>query len=333
MGPYGSLYIADTGNSRVRRIDANGIITTVAGTGQRTFGGDGGPATQAQLSQPQGVTVGDGSLYIADTLNNRVRRVDPGGVITTVEGSGQEGFAGDGGPATQALLFNPIGIALGPDGSLYSTETLNNRVRRTAPSMPGVSVSDNLIASSDASELYLFDSRGRHLRTFNTLTGAIRYQFGYDSAGHLNKVTDGDGNVTGLKHDASGNPMAIVGPFGQRTTMAVDANGYLSTIADPAGETFKMSYTPAGLLTQFTDPNGHASSMTYDALGRLTRDADPAGGFTTATRTDAEKIVHREPQHCPKEDDDSPGRNSVDRRSAESEYLPRWDPIAVAPWG
>ena len=138
VGADGGLYIADSGNHRVRRVDPRGIITTVAGSGQFGFGGDGGPATKAQLLGPTGVAAAaDGSLYIADTGNRRVRRVDPRGVIATVAGTGQAGFSGDGRPATQAQLVNPLGVAVSADGSLYisdassNTTTGNNhRVRR-----------------------------------------------------------------------------------------------------------------------------------------------------------------------------------------------------------
>ena len=90
VGPDGTLYIADTGHHRIRKVDTNGIITTIAGlTGQPGFLGDGGPASSAKLNSPYGLALGpDGSLYIADTFNYRVRRVGPDGIITTVAGTG-----------------------------------------------------------------------------------------------------------------------------------------------------------------------------------------------------------------------------------------------------
>ncbi|MBI5150613.1 MAG: PASTA domain-containing protein, partial [Candidatus Omnitrophica bacterium] len=134
MGPDGSLYIADTYNNRIRRVDPQGIITTVAGNGISGFSGDGGPATAASISGPWDVAIGhDGSLYIADTSNHRIRRVDPQGIITTVAGKGVRLFGGDGGPATEAYLYNPSGIAIGPDGSLYIADTSNHRIRRIDP--------------------------------------------------------------------------------------------------------------------------------------------------------------------------------------------------------
>ena len=127
----GNLYVADTFNDRVRRIDAAGVITTVAGTGEPGYSGDGGPATAARLNAPRGVALdADGNLYVADTFNNRVRRIDAAGVITTVAGTGEPGHSGDGGPATAARLNAPQGLALDADGNLYVADTSNNRVRR-----------------------------------------------------------------------------------------------------------------------------------------------------------------------------------------------------------
>ncbi len=134
VGPDGSLYIADSDNYRIRRIGSDGVITTVAGTGDWGSTGDGGPATQAELAYPSGVAASpDGSLYIADQLNDRIRRVGPDGIITTVAGTGIYGFSGDGGPATQATLDLPAGVAVAPDGSLYIADYGNSRVRRVGP--------------------------------------------------------------------------------------------------------------------------------------------------------------------------------------------------------
>jgi len=131
IGVDGSLYIADYGNSRIRRVGVDGVISTVAGNGVFGFSGDGGPATQARLKTPTSIALGaDGSLYIADYGNNRIRRMGADGVIGTVAGNGASGFSGDGGPATKASLSIIIGIALGADGSLYIADYGNNRIRR-----------------------------------------------------------------------------------------------------------------------------------------------------------------------------------------------------------
>ncbi|MBK8742437.1 MAG: hypothetical protein IPM02_24415 [Betaproteobacteria bacterium] len=290
LGSDGSLYVADTDNGRVRRITPDGIITTVAGTGGGGSTGDGGPATLAQIGSPARVAVGpDGSLYISTQNQHRIRRVGPDGIITTVAGLGTAGFAGDTGVATLATMNNPHGIAVGPDNSLYIADNFNYRVRRVRSALPGTSVDDLVIAAEDGSEVYVFSSAGRHLRTQDALTGATRFQFAYDSAGRLATITDGSGNVTTLERDAGGNPTAIVAPFGQRTVLTVQAEGYLASIANPAGETVQFTYNSGaaeGLLATLTDPRGNLHHFFYDALGRLYRDENPAGGVTLLARND-----------------------------------------------
>lgn len=127
----GRIYVADTGNYRVRRIDTDGTITTFAGTGQPGYAGDGGPAAEARLGRLSDVAVGaDGTVYIADTSNSCVRMVTTDGVMLTFAGRcGERGFAGDHGAATGALLDRPYGVAVGPTGDVYIADTHNNRVR------------------------------------------------------------------------------------------------------------------------------------------------------------------------------------------------------------
>ncbi len=133
----GTLYIADTRNHRVRRVDANtGVITTVAGTGQARCSGDGGAARAAALNEPTAVALDEArdALYIADQSNNRVRRVNLStGLITTVAGTGEAGYNGDGIPAAEASIAGPSGLAVGPDGTLYVADTFNGRIRAVDP--------------------------------------------------------------------------------------------------------------------------------------------------------------------------------------------------------
>ena len=129
----GNLFVADLYNNRVRRVDATtGIITTVAGTGTMGFSGDGGPATAAALDYPLGLALdGAGNLFVADYNNQRVRMVAAAtGVITTMAGAGTAGFSGDGGPATEAAVNYPYGLAVDPAGNLYIADSNNSRVRK-----------------------------------------------------------------------------------------------------------------------------------------------------------------------------------------------------------
>jgi trimeric autotransporter adhesin len=130
----GNLFIADYSNQRIRKTTAAGVISTVAGNGTAGFSGDGGQATSAQLNQPWGVAVdSSGNLFVADLMNNRVRKVTPDGTISTVAGIGNPGFSGDGGQATSAQLNLPAGLAVDRVGNLYIADSGNHRIRRVTP--------------------------------------------------------------------------------------------------------------------------------------------------------------------------------------------------------
>lgn len=130
MDAAGNLYIADSANNRIRRVDITGTITTFAGTGSYGFGGDGGQASSATLAHPNGVAAcANGNVYIADSDNNRIRKVARDGVISTVAGTGEIGFGGDRGPATLAILWSPMAVICDAAGNLYIADYINNRVR------------------------------------------------------------------------------------------------------------------------------------------------------------------------------------------------------------
>jgi sugar lactone lactonase YvrE len=126
----GNVYIAMRDNNIISRIDLKGNMTTYVGTGSSGFSGDGGKATEARLNVPAGLAFDKrGNLYIADRSNNRIRKVDTRGIITTIAGTGTAGFSGDGGPATQAQLNLPSGIALDGKGNIFISDRSNNRIR------------------------------------------------------------------------------------------------------------------------------------------------------------------------------------------------------------
>ena len=126
----GDIFIADSANNLILEVDLKGIISTVAGTGEQGFGGDGGAATSALLDTPIGVAIdAAGNIYIADTHNNRIRRVSAG-MITTIAGSGVAGFSGDGAAATAAALDLPTAIAIDTNSNIYIADTENHRIRK-----------------------------------------------------------------------------------------------------------------------------------------------------------------------------------------------------------
>ena len=195
----GNLYIADTSHNRIRKVDSSGVITTFAGTGQPGFSGDRGPAVQARLSSPTGVAVdGSGNVYIADTgLNSRIRKVDAAGTITTFAGTGMEGYRGDGGPAVQAQLHYPSGVAADAAGNVYIADTGHGRVRKvdaagiittiagpgkygsvTFSGDGGPATSAQLsgpvdVAVDSAGNLYISDSRNHRIRVLTPPTGSV----------------------------------------------------------------------------------------------------------------------------------------------------------------
>jgi sugar lactone lactonase YvrE len=166
VDPGGNFYIADTGNSRVRVVNTQtgsitvagvtvqpGAIATVAGNGVAGYSGDGIPATQAELNQPISLVIdGAGNLYIADSVNARIREVSTSGVIATVAGNGQAGSSGDGGPATNAEFYSPRGVALDSSGNLYIADFSANRVRAvnrqsSAITIAGITIQPGTIAT------------------------------------------------------------------------------------------------------------------------------------------------------------------------------------------
>ncbi|MCC6139338.1 MAG: hypothetical protein IT389_01825 [Nitrospira sp.] len=193
----GHLYIADTMNHRIRRVDAQtGIISTMAGTGQARFSGDGGPADRAALNEPAALAVdAQGQLYIADQSNNRVRAVDlKTGMIRTIAGTGSAAYDGDGKPATESTLAGPSGLAVAA-GTLYIADTFNGRIRsvdlssgmiatvagdggsyryQSPDDPPSASVSrPSGIALDREGNLFLTDSDSHLIRRWERTTGLV----------------------------------------------------------------------------------------------------------------------------------------------------------------
>ena len=131
----GNLFIADTGNNRIRKVSTDGIITTVAGTGQRGFTGDGGPAVEARFAGPAAIAIDtQGNLYVADFANHRIRKITTDGIITSIAGTGVSGYNGDGAPALESQIGEPCGVVVDPEGFVYIGDQVNNRVRVVTPS-------------------------------------------------------------------------------------------------------------------------------------------------------------------------------------------------------
>jgi sugar lactone lactonase YvrE len=169
----GNFYIADMNNNRIRKVDTNGIITTIAGNGSRGLSGDGGPATQAELAVPSGVAVdAAGNVYIADSGNARIRRIDKTGTIRTIAGTGNPQYSGDGGGATQAGI-DPVSIAIDSSGALYLPDYVNNRVRKVDVSQSAINFASHVVGTTSPSQQVTVTNTGnQHVElTDLTLTG------------------------------------------------------------------------------------------------------------------------------------------------------------------
>ena len=180
----GNIYIGDTGTYRVRKIDPSGIITTVAGNGTSGFSGDGGPAVSASLGSPDGVAVdGVGNIFIADYVDNRIRKVDLSGTITTVAGDTNQGSGGDGGPATSAELHNPYNVAVDGAGNLYIADYNNNRIRKVdLADPPSLTFASTAVGatSSDSPQTVLVANSGNAPLSFPAPTSGQNPNIGAD---------------------------------------------------------------------------------------------------------------------------------------------------------
>lgn len=219
----GNLYIADTNNQRIRRVDTSGFITTIAGTGTAGFSGDGGPGILAQLSNPAGLAIDRvGNLIIADKNNQRIRKVDTSGNITTIAGTGSSGYSGDKGPASSAELSSPSGVAADPEGDIYVADSGNNRIRKIGPSgvITTIAGSGAFGFSGDggaATAAFLSNPAGVGLDTLGNI-------FIADTGNHVVRLVNGSGVITTAA--GSGNHSGYSGDAGAATA---------ALLANPAG--------------------------------------------------------------------------------------------------
>ncbi len=287
IAPDGTLIFSDSDNNRVRQISVDGIVSTIAGTGDSDYTGDNGPAESASLNFPTGIALDSSrALYIMDSGNNRVRKISSDGMIHTVIGNGASGQFVEGGLAKNTFIGESVGIAIGPDGRIFIPQPDVNRLYNVVISLPSFDGNEIIIPSKEGDKLYHFDQNGRHVSTTNAYTGEVLYQFEYQE-NYLADITDSDGNTTLIERDPGTHiPSAIISPDGLRTLLTLSSGGYLAQISNPAGEHYDFSYSQDGLLETLTDPRGNSSHMQYDLFGRLTQDDNAAGGGWDLERTD-----------------------------------------------
>jgi uncharacterized protein (TIGR03437 family) len=281
----GNIYIADTNNMRVRRVTPQGIISTVAGTGAFGFQGDEGPAASAALAAPRGVAVDAvGTLYIADTLNHRIRKVTSDGRITTLAGGNTPGFAGDSGTGQFARLNTPSSVAVDGQGNVYVADTGNHRIRRISsqgiittiaggptngfsgdngPAAAALLNAPQSVAVDAAGNVYIADTDNQRIRRINT-QGIITTVAGSDPAA-------GDGGLavaarlllpSGIAADSAGN--IYIADSGNNRVRRVNPQGVVSTVAGNGAAGYSGDN---GLATaaQLNSPNG----LAVDSSGTL----------------------------------------------------------------
>jgi cysteine-rich repeat protein len=248
------VLILDTGNCALRRIAADGTISTIAG-GSGGFSGDGGPATAAELGLPFAVAVdGTGQIYVADSYNRRIRRIDTSGVITTIAGNGTPGFSGDGGPAASATLSTPQGIAIDAQGEVLIDDTWNHRVRRIDGSGTISTIAGNgtvgsqgdggVATSAQLGRPYLAatDAMGRVYFTDNANNDAIRR---IESDGTITTVVIRPGvAISGIAVDTAGR--IFMAEQGSNRIEMADTTGTVTTVAGDG--TTAVLYNPGGIV-------------------------------------------------------------------------------------
>ena len=283
----GNLYIADTGNRVIRRVSAGGTITTIAGNGTFGYSGDGGPASDAEITSAIGIAVdAGGNLYIADIYNQRIRKVSAAGIITTIAGDGLFGFSGDGGPAASAHLGSPAGVALDASGNLYIADSYNYRIRKVSAAGIITTVAGNGfnnysgdggaaanaqlsepegVAVDGAGNVYIADPANQRVRKVSA-DGVITPVAGAGSAGY-----SGDGGPAasaqlyhpiGIALDASGN--LYIADALNSVIRAVSVAGAITTVAGNGTAGFSGDGGSAASAQLFR-PNGVA----VDAAGNL----------------------------------------------------------------
>jgi len=311
----GTLYFASSGDHRIRKVDPNGIISTVAGTGTAGYSGDGGPATQARFDTPAHLALDtSGNLYIADPWNGRIRKVDLSGIITTVAGDGDWDFGGDGGPATQAKLAAPHGVAVDTLGNIYIADNYNYRVRKVDPNgiistvagtgtagysgdggFPGNARVDEVmgVALDVSGHLYIADSWNAVVRKVSLSSAFIDAMTAGEipfveennpghiisGAGRHKKTIEVDTGISlyEFDYDEDGRLVFVTDRFGNQTTIERNVSGVPTAIISPDGITTNLIIDANNHLTRITYPDSSYYGFEYTPDALLTAKIEPEG--------------------------------------------------------
>ena len=227
-------------------------------------------------------------MYIADKNNHVIRKVDTSGIITTVAGTGDDGYSGDNGQATEARLDWPNAVAFDTSGNMYIADWQNNAIRKVgssplAEALGLVGLGEYYVLETD-NTAHIFSSAGYHLSTVDMHTGKTLTTFNYDDDNRLTSIVDRFGNTITIDRDENGNPTAITAPFGQKTELTIDGDGNLTDILFEDGSSYGFGYTSDGLMTDMIDPRGLTSTHAFDENGRVISTTDQENGTWTFER-------------------------------------------------
>ncbi|MCP4136470.1 MAG: hypothetical protein GY754_36210 [bacterium] len=352
VGDSGAIYFVSSGEHIVRKIETSGEINTIAGTGDYGSDGDGGPATDAELAGCRSIEIDrKGDLYISDSYNQRIRKVDPSGTISTVAGT-IHGYTdiGDGGPATEAKVNYPKSTAIDSAGNIFICES--DRIRKVntggiittvagggsneedginalnaslwdsgkividskrnfyfiqeykirkislASGFSQLGNTEDLLFAENNGITHILDSSGLHRKTIHLDTGITLYELDYNQENKLISIADRFNNTTTIERNSEGIIEAIVSPDGLRTELTIDDKNHLTRVSYPDANFYSFEYSDSGLMELETDPKGNRFTHVFGNLGRLTditeeeeghwnysKSPDPTGGSLTTVTT------------------------------------------------
>lgn len=323
----GDLFLADGWDNRIRKVGADGVITTFGGTGIAGYAGDGGQATAAMFDHPTGLALDvAGNLYVADSGNHVVRKITPAGIVSTYAGNGHEGYSGDGGPATAAQLFEPRGVAMDATGNLYITD-IANMVRKVTPAgiittfagtgMGGYSGDDgpataaqlltpNSVAFDKVGNVYISDENNHAIRKVNS-AGIITTIAGTGTAGY-----SGNGGPAsyanfyrpmGIAFDTSGNLYiadyinSVIRRIGMQSVIAAvpgqKENVAITMYPVPVRDYLNVEVNTAqtGLRAEIQDVTGRLlCSIPFKMKARIDLSAYAQGTYIVSCYADGTKV-------------------------------------------
>lgn len=323
----GRLYIAD--RNRIRMVDQNGIIQTIAGNGLWGFSGDDEPAIEASMQKISDIIVdAKYNIYFSDDINHRVRKITPDGIITTIAGNGQATFAGDGGPAADASLYAPVGLALDTTGNLYISDSGNHRVRRVSDygvinTIAGKGVNDfsgdgglaisaglawpHGISFDNNGDLFIADTYNQRIRQIKG-KGLINFHpdglslsskdsgkvFIFNLNGLHLKTLDSLSGIMLIQflHDDQGRLISIIDQDGNTVSLERNIRGEVTDIIAPDGQRTDVTVDVNGYLASLTNPAGETYQMNYTSDGLVTMFQDRKGNQNLFEYDDLGRVLN-----------------------------------------